>query len=262
MITVKDIADVLNRWAPPHHAESYDNVGLLTGHPSQKVSGIIINLDMTQPVIDEAIDRQCNMVIAHHPIWFKGRKRLIGDDYVSQTLIKAIRHDIALYAIHTNLDNQRDGVNQKIADKLGLQQTEILLPSSLEQDTGAGKIGWLEEPLTVDAFLRRLQKRFHAGGIRYAVGKQSHIHKVALCGGSGSFLTAEALRHEADAFVTADITYHKFFDNEAQMLLVDIGHYESEQFTSELISDYLSEKFPNFAIHLSQVNTNPVKYFF
>lgn len=257
----KEIAQALEEWAPLHLAESYDNVGLLVGSPEQTVSGVLINLDMTEDVVDEAIKRGLNMIVAHHPIWFSGRKRLNGDDYVSRTIMKAVKHDILLYAFHTNLDNIRTGVNHMIASKIGLKAIEILKPNPRLEETGAGMLGDLPHSMSKTDFLALVKDKFQAGGIRYADFPGEKISKVAVCGGSGSFLTQEAIRAGADAFVTADITYHKFFDNENRILLMDIGHYESEQFTSDLIIKHLSKKFPNFAIHLSEIRTNPVRYF-
>ncbi|RMG27674.1 MAG: Nif3-like dinuclear metal center hexameric protein [Bacteroidetes bacterium] len=261
---VKEIAAVLEEWAPPALAESYDNVGLLVGWPEMEVSAALINLDMTEEVIQEAIERNCQLVIAHHPIWFTARRRLNGEDYVSRAIMLAIKNDIALYACHTNLDNIRSGVNQRICQQLGLQQVAFLSPKAAEAslpEAGSGKIGLLPAPMTKREFLLHVKNAFGCGGIRYADAPLEHIQRVAVCGGAGSFLTQQAIQQQAHAFVTADITYHKFFDNESKLLLLDIGHYESEQFTSHLISEYLLEKFPNFAVHLSKVVTNPVRYF-
>ena len=255
---------MLEAWAPPPVAESYDNVGLLVGYPDMEVSGVLINLDMTEDVVDEAVSLGVNMIVAHHPIWFSPRKRLNGEDYVSRTIIAAIKNDIALYACHTNLDNIRSGVNRRIAETLGLQEVDFLLPKPAKSDEptyGSGMIGQLPQALSKADFLSLVKEKFHAGGIRYADAEKPQIQKIAVCGGSGSFLIHEALRQNADAFVTADITYHKYFDNEGAMLLLDIGHYESEQFTSALILEFLSEKFSNFVLRLSKVNTNPVRYF-
>lgn len=262
-MTVQEIEKVLASWAPPPLAESYDNVGLLVGWPRQEVTGVLINLDMTEAVVDEAVRLGVNVVIAHHPIWFTARKRLNGEDYISRTIMKAVKEDIALVAVHTNLDNVRTGVNRRIADKMGLTEVSFLeeKPGTDSQEAGSGMIGYLTVPLQKSAFLQQVKDTFGCGGIRYADADRDTIHKVAVCGGSGSFLTRAALEKEADALITADITYHKFFDSESQLLLLDIGHHESEQFTSELIRDYLTEKFPNFAIRLSEVRTNPVKYF-
>lgn len=257
----KEIAAILEAWAPPGLAESYDNVGLLVGLPKQEVSGILVNLDMTEEVVDEAIERGINMVVAHHPIWFSSRKRLNGEDYVSRVIMKAVKHDILLYAFHTNLDNIRTGVNQRMAEQMGLRDLQILQPKVGEEESGAGMIGNLEKPVSKSDFLGMVQTAFQCGGIRYADFQGKTVSKVAICGGAGSFLTPAAIRAGADAFVTADITYHKYFDNENKILLLDIGHYESEQYTSELIVRYLSKKIPNFAIHLSKIRTNPVRYF-
>lgn len=258
---VSDIAKELESWAPPEVAESYDNVGLLVGNPKSEVTGILVNLDMTEEVVEEAHAKGCNVVVAHHPIWFAGRKRLVGDDYVSRAIMKAIKLDVSLYAIHTNLDNVRSGVNRVISDRLGLQYLSFLKAKDTEGNIGSGMIGMLPDALTKEEFLNLIKDEFKCGGIRYADAPIETIRKVAVCGGAGSFLTNEAIRRGADAFVTADVTYHKFFDNEQQMLLLDIGHYESEQYTSELIVSYLSQKFTNFAILNSETVTNPVKYF-
>lgn len=262
-ITVRDITGYLESWAPAHHAESYDNVGLLAGSFADPVTGILVNLDMTEKVVDEAIRKGCNMVVAHHPIWFGGKKRLVEEDnYVARTIIKAIRNNINLYAIHTNLDNVRHGVNLKMAETLGLNDPQILQPKKQEDPTiGSGMIGRLDAPLSAEEFLALVSERFHCGGIRYAGPTDRQISTVALCGGAGSFLIQSAMNAGADAFVTGDITYHKYFDQEGRMLLLDIGHYESEQFTSQLIRAYLSEKFSTFAVHLSEVYTNPVRYY-
>lgn len=262
MPTLREIATELEKWAPPPIAESYDNVGLLVGNPEEEATGVLVNLDMTEEVVEEAKAKGINMIVAHHPIWFSGRKRLNGEDYVSRTIIKAVKYDIGLYAIHTNLDNVRTGVNKRIADKLNLIDVRFLQEKQGgEESIGSGMIGTLEKPLTPEDFLSYVKETFKAEGIRYAKGDGKMIERVALCGGSGSFLTKAALKQGADAFVTADITYHKFFDNEEKLLLMDIGHYESEQFTSDLIHEFLSQKFSNFAIRLSEVRTNPVSYF-
>ncbi len=358
------ITSVLNLWAPPFLAESYDNSGLIIGHPETHCKGILVALDCTESVLDEAIERGCNLVISHHPIWFTSRKKLNGDDYVSRTLIKAIKNDIGIFAIHTNLDNISRGVNQIISEKLGLQKTRILkvkeqslmklevfvphenretlllalwnagagkignytqasffvngegtfLPETganptigkigkLERvqeskvevifekhlqtgliramkdahpyeevafqilalengqpEMGAGMMGEFAKPLKKSDFLDLLKNTFSANGIRYSDCKQDEIKTVAVCGGSGSFLIFNALQEKADAFVSGEIGYHSFFEGDNRMLIADLGHWESEQFTSELICRFLSGKFPTFAVHLSKTVTNPVKY--
>jgi len=240
-----DIAAALEALAPPQTAESYDNVGLLVGLPRTPVRGVLVNLDVTEAMLDEAVAKGCNLIVTHHPIWFTGRKRLNGEDYVSRIIMEAVKRDIGLYACHTNLDNIREGVNRRIADTIGLVDTAFLRPGRTFQAdgrailTGSGLVGTLPEPMGKQAFLAHIKRAFGCGGIRYADAAQETISRVAVCGGAGSFLTPDALAAGADAFVTADISYHKFFDGEGRMLLMDIGHHESEQFTSELIRAYL-----------------------
>lgn len=261
-MTFADVAAALHDLAPAHIAESYDNVGLIVGLPHTPVTGILVNLDVTEAVLHEAQAKGCNVVVTHHPIWFSGRKRLNGEDYVSRIIMYAVKHDMGLIACHTNLDNIRTGVNQKIADKLGLQTLSFLQPKTSDQLYGSGMLGFLPQPMPKSAFLQHVKTAFQCGGIRFADAPAlTAVHKVAVCGGSGSFLISQALAAGCDAFVTADITYHKYFDNEEKILLLDIGHYESEQYTSELICAYLSEKMPTFAPYLSQIRTNPVQYF-
>lgn len=332
---IKDISRVLEAWAPTSLAESYDNVGLLVGNPEAEATGVLINLDVTESLIDEAVALGINMIVTHHPIWFTGIKRLIGDSYVSRIILKAIKSDVALYAIHTNLDNVQTGVNRMIGERMGISEMRVLsakreqllklvfysdmqvlpqladaahaagardlrtvsegdqgrveciVPSyfkggilaalrkanggvaptmhmlaTLDSDpeTGSGMIGELAQPLRKGEFLAMVKERFGCGGIRYADAGLERVQRVAWCGGAGSFLIGNAIAAGADAFVTADITYHKFFDNEGKILLLDIGHHESEQFTSNLLHAHLSKSFPTFAVRLSEIKSNPVKY--
>ena len=280
---IKDILAVLEAVAPPHLQESYDNAGLIVGHPEAEVTGVLVWLDSTEAVVEEALALGCNLVVAHHPIVFRGLKRFNGSSYVERTVMQAIRHDVALYAIHTNLDNvYYQGVNAKIAEKLGLGETRILSPrkgspesrvlspesapdSGLRtQDsglsTGAGMIGLLPQPMAETDFLHHVKSALQASCVRHTALRNKPVEKVAVCGGSGSFLLSEALRTGAHAFVTADFKYHEFFDAEGRLVIADIGHYESEQFTIELLFDIVREKFPTFALHCTKVNTNPVFY--
>ena len=362
---IGDIISLLEGQAPPSLQEDYDNAGLITGQADQVCTGVLISLDATEEVIREAVDRKCNLVISHHPIVFKGLKKINGKNYVERALILAIKHDIALYAIHTNLDNVINGVNGKMADMLGLVNRRVLSPKPglLEKlavfvphahreklleslfSAGAGKIGnysecsfwvegagsfngneqsnpvigekgrrhiepetrvevifphWLrhkvlsamrsahpyeeiaydlfslqnhhqmigsgiigELPQTLgrEAFFGQLKEAFDLPLIRYAGPEKKLVRKVALCGGAGSFLIPVAKAAGADAYVTADLKYHEFFDAEEQLLLADIGHYESEQFTIDWLFDILQENFPNFAVLKTGINSNPVRYF-
>jgi dinuclear metal center YbgI/SA1388 family protein len=364
-MTFRHLIQELEQWAPPALQESYDNSGLMVGEAATLCTGALLTLDITEAIIQEAEDRGCNLILAHHPIWFQPRKRLNGEDLVSRCILMAARKNIGLYSIHTNLDNVQHGVNKVIADRLGLKQVKILDPKSgligklvvyvpethrevvlsalfeagagnigkyqdcsfqvsgtgtfrplaeanpyigisgrLESvsetqievifpiwaknkilqamygahpyeevayqvfktensisEYGAGMIGTLDTAIPKQEFLQLVRNAFQTGNIRYADKTGDSVQKIAICGGSGSFLISRAMQMGADALVTADVTYHKFFEGEGKMMILDIGHYESEQFTPWLIHEYLSEKFPNFALHLSKIRTNPVQYF-
>ncbi|MCC6411112.1 MAG: Nif3-like dinuclear metal center hexameric protein [Saprospiraceae bacterium] len=258
---VRDILNLLEILAPPSLQESYDNAGLITGHPDMPLHGVLFCLDSTEAVVDEAVALGCNLIVAHHPIVFKGLRRFNGHNYVERTVISAIKNDIALYAIHTNLDNVHfRGVNAKIAEKIGLQNTSILTPKAGFSDIGAGLLGTLSEPMPEPDFLNLLKNALGARCVRHTALRNKPVQKVAVCGGSGSFLLSDAQRAGADAFVTADFKYHEFFDAENRLVIADVGHYESEQYTIELLFDVVREKFPNFALHCTKVNTNPVHY--
>lgn len=364
--TINDVCRLLEEWAPLHYQESYDNCGLLTGNRPTLVKGVLITLDCVEDIVDEAITLGCNMIVAHHPILFSGLKSLTGRNYIERTVIKAIKNDIAIYAIHTNLDNLVNGVNHKIAGKIGLKNTSILVPKhdkvmlkklvvycpaeasekvkqalfdagggkignydecsfnivaegtfrplegsnpysgtankrelareerielvyqpSLEHKiiealkqshpyeeiayqvlstdnaipgVGAGIIGELEHPLQEGVFLTGLKEKMGVSCVKYTHLKGEQVKKVAVCGGSGSFLLKDAIKQGADVFVSSDFKYHQFFDAEGKIVIADIGHFESEQFTKELIFEYFTKKSVNFAVHLSKINTNPVNY--
>ena len=259
---IKQITNFLESYAPLSYQESYDNCGLIVGDAKAEVKGALITLDCTEAVIDEAIATGCNLVIAHHPIIFSGLKKLNGSNYIERTVIKAIKNNIAIYAIHTNLDNVHNGVNAKIAEKLGLINCKVL---SLKQEVnsdlvGLGIIGELKTPVNTEVFLESLKTKMQTKCIRHTLIVKEKIQRVAVCGGSGSFLLKNAKAAKADVFITADFKYHEFFDSENKIVIADIGHYESEQFTKDLIYDLLVKNFTKFAVRLSKVNTNPIKY--
>jgi dinuclear metal center YbgI/SA1388 family protein len=362
---IKEVTDYLESVAPLSSQESYDNAGLIVGSPNDEVSGILISLDCIEETVQEAIEKKCNLIISHHPIVFGGLKKLNGKNYVERTVIKAIQNNIALYAIHTNLDNYKLGVNHKMASLLNLKNSRILSPVSNKlmklstyvpegskeavlkamhdagagyignysecsfsfdgegtflpnedanptsgvhhilsrekewkvevilpvhcqhkvvsamkkahpyeevayeifsianenQDEGAGRIGELENEVSEEEFLTILKKTFKCEIIRHTKLRNKSIKKVALCGGSGSFLLKEAKRQNADIFITGDFKYHEFFDAEGEIIIADIGHFESEQFTTNLLGEILTKKMPKFAVHLTGINTNPIKYF-
>jgi dinuclear metal center YbgI/SA1388 family protein len=361
---IQDITRFLEAKFPLQLQESYDNSGLIYGRAEQEVTGVLISLDVTEAIVEEALSNQCNLIIAHHPVVFKGIKRLNGKTLVERVLERCIQNGIALYAIHTNLDNHIEGVNYKIAQKLGLTDCRILRPMAAQlfklevyvpqedfegldaailaagagqignyqdchfrtlgtgtfrpnekaephigsagqresvqelkmeyvveasvvsavlsamkkahpyeevayqlmatqnqhQARGAGFVGQLPAPVEPMAFLKMVKEQFNCGAIRYTNLLPKHIQTVALCGGAGSFLLPDAIGAKADIFITGDFKYHEFFDAEDRIVIADIGHYESEQFTSELLAEQLTEKFPNFAVRLTKLNTNPVNY--
>lgn len=362
---IAEITRFLETIAPPFLQEGYDNAGLITGSGAWECTGVVVSLDATEEVVQEAKAKGCNLIIAHHPIVFSGLKKITGKTYVERAVIKSIKEDIAIYAIHTNLDNVMEGVNGKMAERIGLTNCKILQPKpSLLQklftfvplahadavrtaifDAGAGHIGnysecsfstsgtgtfkagegtnpfvgkigsrhseeevkievlfpaWLQgaiingmkkahpyeevaydivplenkhqmtgsgilgelpEAISENEFLQLLKNQFGLSVIRHTGFRNKPVKKVAVCGGAGSFLTKTALAAGADAFVTADVKYHEFFDAENNMLLTDIGHWESEQFTIDLLAEFLSVKFPTFAVLKTGVKTNPVEYF-
>ncbi|MFY7963706.1 MAG: Nif3-like dinuclear metal center hexameric protein [Chitinophagaceae bacterium] len=364
-MTIAEIITPLEKFAPTFYQESYDNCGLLTGNSNWKCSGVICTLDVTEAVVLEAKEKGCNLIVAHHPIIFGGLKKITGKNYVEQTVIAAIKNDIAIYAIHTNLDNVINGVNNKIADKLGLinrrilapkqnllsklfvfvpenavekvkeaifdagaghianysecsfssqgigtfkgnensnptigepmirstiseVKIEVILPNYLQhyvvakmieahpyeevaydivslnnhyQQVGSGLIGDLELGVGELEFLQLLKKQFGLQVIKHTKFLNKPIKKVALCGGAGSFFTKNAIAAKADIYITSDIKYHEFFDAENKIVIADIGHWESEQFTVELLMEILQSKSPTFAVLKSEVKSNPVEYF-
>lgn len=261
MLKLKEVTGCLEAFAPSHLQENYDNSGLIVGDPEMEVNGCIIALDCIEEVVQEAIEKGINLIIAHHPIVFSGLKRFNGTNYVQRTVMKAIKHDIAIYAIHTNLDNVIEGVNQVIGSKLGIENGKILAPKYKDDENiGAGMYGELSVPMKTSDFLKMVKDQFNAGVVRYTNILKDEVQSIAWCGGSGSFLLEAAKSVKADVFLTSDFKYHQFFDAENEVVIVDIGHFEGEQFTNELISKVLSEKFPKFVIRFTEVNTNPVNY--
>ena len=359
-----EVIEFLEQLAPLSLQESYDNSGLLVGDPSTEITGIMVSLDCTEDVLEDALRQGCNLIVSHHPIIFSGLKRFNGSNYVQRTVIKAIKNDLLLYAIHTNLDNVIDGVNGKIAEQLGLVNTRILQPKkgilkkvvtycpvshaeivrtamcdagagkisnydqcsfnisgigtfrgnekttpyvgekgeihaenevrietivaehSVKQvlkamrnahpyeevafdihplenawnEVGSGMIGEIPEEMDALEFLRSLKISMKTDCVRYTLPHKKNVKRIAVCGGSGSFLLETALSAAADVLITADFKYHQFFDAEDRMIIADIGHYETEQFTMQFLADKLAHKFVTFAPRLTRVRTNPINY--
>ncbi len=277
MLRIHEIVSAFEAVAPLALQESYDNSGLIVGGRDAEVTRALLCLDCTEAVVDEAIVKGCDIIIAHHPIVFGGLKRFTGGDYVQRTVIKAIQNNIAIYACHTNLDNVlRGGVNERIAQQLGFDVERVLRPiaadfgsfanqggfvdSEVFRTAGAGVLCNLQKPMNVLDFLQHLKERMGAEVVKYTKCDIEVVGKVAICGGAGSFLIGDALRAGADAFITSDVKYHEFFDAQGKMLLCDIGHYESEKYTIDLFSNILSAKFPKFATIFAGTITNPIDY--
>ena len=277
MLRIHEIVSAFEAVAPLALQESYDNSGLIVGDRDAEVTRALLCLDCTEAVVEEAIVKGCDIIIAHHPIVFGGLKRFTGGDYVQRTVIKAIQNNIAIYACHTNLDNVlRGGVNERIAQQLGFAVERVLRPiaadfgsfassrgvvdSEVFRTAGAGILCNLQKPMNVLDFLQHVKERMGAEVVKYTKCDVEVLGKVAICGGAGSFLIGDALRAGADAFITSDVKYHEFFDAQGKMLLCDIGHYESEKYTIDLFSNILSAKFPKFATIFAGTITNPIDY--
>ncbi len=277
MLRIHEIVSAFEAVAPLALQESYDNSGLIVGDRDAEVTRALLCLDCTEAVVEEAIGKGCDIIIAHHPIVFGGLKRFTGGDYVQRTVIKAIQNNIAIYACHTNLDNVlRGGVNERIAQQLGFDVECVLRPiaadfgsfanqggvvdSEVFRTAGPGILCNLQKPMNVLEFLQHVKERMGADVVKYTKCDVEVVGKVAICGGAGSFLIGDALRAGADAFITSDVKYHEFFDAQGKMLLCDIGHYESEKYTIDLFSNILSAKFPKFATIFAGTITNPIDY--
>ena len=261
---IRDVIDYLHGIAPNHLQESYDNSGLLVGNYSDDVKGILVSLDVTEEVLEEAKEQGANLIISHHPIIFSGLKRLVDDNYVQRIVKKAIQKDINLFAIHTNLDNVlNQGVNERIAQNLGLKNIDVLLPKADATEAyriGSGLIGQLDNTFDEMEFLKFLKEKMKVNTVKYTQLIGRTVKSIALCGGSGRFLLNEAINQGADVFISSDFKYHEYFDADGKILIADIGHYESEQFTINLLHEILTNKFNTFATHYTKVITNPVNY--
>ena len=260
-MTVKEIMNCITEVAPLSWQEDYDNAGVQVGDVNGIARKALIALDVTEALVDEAVAKSCDLIISHHPLIFKGLKHLTPQTDGERAVMKAIRNDIAIISMHTNLDNSYVGVSRVLAERLGLKNLRLLQPSSQEPDCcGAGMFGEFETPMEETDFLRLVANRIGSPCLRHSKLTGRKIRVVGLCGGSGSPFIIDALRNHVDAYLTADIKYHDFFapDN---LLLVDGGHFETEQFTKELIRDLIQKKFPNFAAEIAETNTNSVHYF-
>ena len=248
--------------APLQWQEHYDNAGIQVGDLNAEVRKALICLDITEEIVDEAVAKNCDMIISHHPLIFHGLKHITPETYIERAVVKALKHDIAMVSMHTNLDNSYLGVSRVLAEKLGLKNLHLLQPSAAAPEIcGAGMMGEFPAPMEESDFLNLVAETIGSPCLRHSALTGRQISKVALCGGSGTPFMSDALRQKADAYVTADIKYHDFFVPEGEILLVDGGHFETEQFTKQLIRELIQKKISTFAAEIAETNTNAVHYF-
>ena len=264
MTTIDDVTRYLDTAFHPEYQEDYDNAGFLVGRGSDEYRGALVALDLTDEVAQEARTQGLNLIVTHHPLIFGGVKRITDHTATGRLLLQLIGDGIAVYAAHTNLDNLKDGVNGILCRRLGLVRCRILKPFATDEELGAGMVGELPAAEEADAFLRRVKKTLHLPVVRTSqfpvADARLSVRRVAVCGGSGAFLIGDALAAGADIYLTADLKYHDFQRTTAQMILADIGHYESEQFAKEIICDTISKKFSNFAVRISERQQSIVRY--
>ena len=251
----------LERFAPLPLQESYDNAGLQLGLTETEVSGALLCLDVNERIVDEAIQRGCNLIVSHHPLLFRGLKTISDLTDVQRTVMRAIQHGIAVISMHTNMDNARGGVNFRIAQKLGLQNVCFFAEKQVAGiEAGSGVVGQLAEPLAADDFIIAVKKTF---GVECAMCNEllrRPIKRVALCGGAGDFLLDEAVKNQADAFITGEMHYHQYFGYEQTIQICVIGHYQSEQYTAEIFEDIIRKDCPGVKTYIAETNTNPILY--
>lgn len=256
---ISQIITKLNELYPPQLQEKYDNTGLQVGNPHQPFTAALITTDITENTVAEAIARRANLIISHHPLIFNGIKRLTPDNYIARTIIKAIQHNIVLFSIHTNADKAIGGVSYKMAQKIGLTNTTTLIPETPD-GAGLGCIGQLPQPETETHFINRIKQIFGTHTVRHSPLLSRPIATVAMCGGSGAEFIPQAIQRHADIYLTADIKYHNYFQAENQIIIADIGHFESEHLIKEVFCEQLIDFFPNFAFNMAETDTNPVQY--
>ena len=258
---IQDVLSALEQFAPLPLQESWDNAGLQVGLTEAEVSGALLCLDVTEKVVDEALEKGCNLIVSHHPLLFRGLKTISDMTDVQRTVRKAIRHDIAVVSMHTNMDNAEGGVNFKMAEKLGLTDVQFMAPKTVgDVNAGSGVVGTLEKPLAARNFVQKVKEAF---GVECAMTNElleRPVKRVALCGGAGDFLLDEAVKTGADAFITGEMHYHQYFGYEQQIQICVIGHYQSEQYTTEVFSDIIGKRCPGVRCVVAETNTNPICY--
>ena len=254
---IKQVLEALERFAPLPLQESWDNAGLQIGLTEAEVSGALLCLDVTEAVVEEAERKGCNLVVSHHPLLFRGLKQVADLNDVQRTVRRAIKADIAVVSMHTNLDNAPGGVNWKIAERLGLEQVAF---GDHAEEKGQWVMGQLSQPLEARAFIAHVKERLQAQSAMCNELLKRPIRKVAICGGAGDFVLDEAIAAGADAFLTGEMHYHQYFGHEQQIQICVVGHYESEHFTKELLRDIIASECPGVRCEIAETNTNPILY--
>ena len=258
---IKQVLSALERFAPLPLQESWDNAGLQLGLTEVEVSGALLCLDVNEQIIDEAVAKGCNLIVSHHPLLFRGLKQISGADYVQRSVIKAIKHDIVIVSMHTNMDNALDGVNWKIAERLGLTDCKFFAQKTVDGiEAGSGVVGNLPLQMDARAFIELVKKQFGVQCAQCNELLQRPISKVAICGGAGDFLLSDAIGEGADAFITGEMHYHQYFGYEQQIQICVIGHYQSEQYTAEIFRDIIQKDCPGVKTFIAETNTNPIVY--
>ena len=258
---IKEVLSALERFAPLPLQESWDNAGLQVGLTETEVSGALLCLDVNEKIVDEAIQKGCNLIVSHHPLLFRGLKTISDLTDVQRTVMKAIENRICVISMHTNMDNAKGGVNFRIAEKLGLQDVQFFAPKNVDGiEAGSGVIGDLPEALAADDFVQAVKKAFDVECAMCNELLRRKIQKVAICGGAGDFLLNEALKAGADAFITGEMHYHQYFGYEQRIQICVIGHYQSEQFTSEIFREIIESECPGIKTYIADTSTNPILY--
>ena len=259
---IKQVLSALEQFAPLPLQESWDNAGLQMGLTEAEVSGVLLCLDVTEAIIDEALRKGCNLVVSHHPLLFRGLKQISDATQVQRTVMKALKNDIAVVSMHTNMDNARGGVNWKIAERIGLNEVRFFAHKNVDGiEGGNGVIGRLPAPMAADDFVLLLKRQFGVECLMCNELLRRPVSRVAICGGAGDFLVDDALREGADAFITGEMHYHQYFGYEQQIQLCVMGHYQSEQFTVEIFRDIIGGQCPEVRTEIAETNTNPILYF-
>ncbi len=258
---IKEVVSALERFAPLPLQEGFDNAGLQVGLTEAEVSGALLCLDVTEKIVEEAVAKGCNLIVSHHPLIFRPLKHLTGKSDVERTVMAAVKNDVTIVSMHTNFDNAREGVNFKIAEKMGLTAPHFFAEKSVDGlECGSGVIGELPQSLAADDFILMLKQRFDVESVQCNQLLRRPIRKVAVCGGAGSFLLPEAIAQGADAFVTGEMHYHEYFGHEQDIQIAVIGHYQSEQYTKEIFKSIIEAECPGVRTELTELNTNPIIY--